>query len=316
MVTDHLLRIVFANDAFLATTGRSLGEIVGHPPSILGSCKRDHAFFRLVSRSLSASGKWRGWFEARRHEHAAHPAWMHIDAMHDAQGRVYGYVAVLSDHARPAPGHDELYRLAYHDPLTGLPNRQLFHDRINQAMVHARRSRTRFAVLFIDLDGFKQVNDQLGHRAGDCLLIEAARRMRGTIRESDTAARIAGDEFVMILNNVGTQADTGLVARKVVAALSLELPQYEAGRKITASVGIALFPDDGTSMQDLLERADQAMYQAKAKGGGCYCFHGTGPERNMVSPAGMTAEACARPVVNITYTSPRWQAGRSGRSLL
>lgn len=300
MVIDQQLRIVFANDAFLAASGRTLDDIVGHTPCILYPGKPGHALFRSIARALDSSGKWFGRFDAWGNQHAAHTGWMHIDTMRDARGHVHGYVAVLSERAGPAPERDELYRLAYHDPLTGLPNRQLFHDRTNQAIAQARRSRTGFAVFFIDLDGFKQVNDQLGHHAGDCLLIESARRMCGTIRESDTAARLAGDEFVMLLNNVHTQADAGRIAVKVVAALSLPYPSDGAGPRITASIGIARFPDDGMSMQELLGNADKAMYRAKKMGGGCYCFHGADRDNS---------------TNGIRYSSPQWHAGRSGRSL-
>lgn len=300
MVVDRQLRIVFANDAFLAATGRNHDEIVGHTPRILCSDIHDRALLRSIARSLNRGGKWFGRFDAPGHHLSTRPAWMHVDAMRDSRGHVFGYVAVLSGHAAIVPEQDELYRLAYHDPLTGLPNRQLLQDLAGQAIAQARRARNGLAVLFIDLDGFKEVNDQLGHHAGDCLLIEAARRMRAAIRESDTAARLAGDEFVLLLNNVNTETDAGRVATKVMAALSLPFHQDGAAPPITASIGIARFPDDGNALQELLAMADQAMYQAKSIGGGCYCFHRADPGDKAMS---------------IRYSSPQWHAGRAGRSL-
>ena len=200
--------------------------------------------------------------------HDAHDLEMTVTRLTDARGAVAGRVLVFRDVTERREMERDLRRLAYTDPLTGLPNRALFHDRLNQALVMARRHGSTLAVLFLDLDRFKIINDGLGHGIGDMVLARVAERLRGVLREQDTLARLGGDEFGAVLPEIADPHDTGLVAHKLLDALSV--PQSISGHELTvgASIGIAVFPDDGNDVQHLLRNADAAMYRAKARGGG------------------------------------------------
>ena len=169
---------------------------------------------------------------------------------------------------------NRLLKLAQHDTLTALPNRILFYDRLNQAMTRASRDKGSFAVLFIDLDDFKIVNDTLGHDAGDALLREAAKRITACVRKSDTVARMGGDEFTVIISNVRTPASVERVAKKIVANLASEFDLNGKICSVSASIGIALYPDNGETAAQLVKVADDAMYTAKYSGKNCYRFGG------------------------------------------
>lgn len=273
VVTDVRARIVLANNAFLAAAGCQLEDTVGQHPYILGLARRDRSIYRAISRIIVEIGPWSGQIRMRSHDGEINPVWLQIDALHDTDGRAPNYVAVLSDIARFSPMQDELYRLAYYDALTGLPNRRLFQDRLTQAITHAFRSDTGFSLLFIDLDGFKAVNDRFGHGTGDRVLVDIAQRIRTTMRASDTVARLAGDEFVAILDDVRARRDAGLAATKILRAVSSPLKDCDGELRISASIGIARFPRDGTSADELLQNADRAMYRAKASGRNRYRFH-------------------------------------------
>jgi diguanylate cyclase (GGDEF)-like protein len=170
--------------------------------------------------------------------------------------------------------------LATHDPLTGVPNRTLFYDRLGQALAAADRYRTTLAVLFVDLDGFKEVNDELGHEAGDELLCEVARRVSGLVRKSDTVARVGGDEFTVVLSQIGKAEDAARVARNLLERLSVPVRLAGQERRVAASIGIAVHPGDGEAADTLVRNADAAMYAAKRAGGGRYAFHDRGPRRD------------------------------------
>lgn len=171
--------------------------------------------------------------------------------------------------------NEHILHLAHHDILTGLPNRTLFYDRLNQAMARARRNRGSFAVLFLDLDGFKLVNDTFGHDTGDALLREAAKRITACVRESDTVARIGGDEFTVILNNARSPASTENVAKKIVSTLAHQFDLDGKSCSISVSIGISLYTDNGEAAEQLVKIADDAMYAAKNNGKNCYRFGGT-----------------------------------------
>lgn len=186
--------------------------------------------------------------------------------------------------ARGSPSPDELYRLAYYDALTGLPNRHLFDDRIDRVIARAHRTGTPFCLLFIDLDRFKDVNDSLGHGVGDRLLSEVGRRLRETVRESDTIARLGGDEFMVILETASHSGAAAAVARKILAALATPVAAGERRLPVSASIGIACFPDDGRSAEELIRNADAAMYRAKQEGRERYCFYTPAPREGCAAP--------------------------------
>lgn len=272
LVTDPELRIVLVNKAFTDTTGYLAEEVRGAKPSVLASGRHDAAFYRTMWKAIKETGGWSGEIWNRRRNGEIYPEWLHINVVRDADGTVLHYIGVFSDVTHFKSVQTRLHELAYYDPLTGLPNRQLLYDRLEQAIVQARRMQHGFSLLFIDLDRFKDVNDSLGHGFGDRILIECAQRLRSVVRESDTVARLGGDEFTVILPDSQVDWSLATVAGKIIDALSV--PIEEDGRKVflSASVGITRFPDDGERVDDLIRNADTAMYRAKEEGRGRYCF--------------------------------------------
>ncbi len=273
MVTDINGDIVSVNPAFSTMTGWSADEVVGRNPRFLRSGRHDEAFYRDMWAQLTELGHWQGEIWNRRRNDELYVEWLEINAIHNMDGTIAQYVAVFSDITKRKEQEREIWRQANFDALTGLVNRNLFHARLEQAMASARRNRKGVGLLFIDLDRFKWINDTLGHDAGDQLLIEAAQRLRGCVREEDTVARLGGDEFTILLHGVGAAAPVGAVADKVVDALAQPFTIGDGEQYISGSIGITLFPDDGDNPGDLLRHADIAMYRAKEQGKNRYEFY-------------------------------------------
>jgi len=183
------------------------------------------------------------------------------------------FQGVVQDISAQKSAEKQLMMMAHYDQLTGLANRVLFHDRLEQVVAHSKRHQQQFAVLYLDIDGFKSVNDDLGHHAGDVLLAEIARRLKTHVREVDTVARMGGDEFTIILDDVKTRATIELISNKLVAAIADPYAHIDAKHAVTVSMGIALYPDDSEDREVLITAADNAMYRAKNSGKNCYCFH-------------------------------------------
>lgn len=223
--------------------------------------------------AILTDGHWRGEVWNRRKGGEVYPEWLTVSSVRDQAGRLSHFVAVFSDISAMKCTQAELERLAHHDPLTDLPNRLLFNARLVHALERARREGQQVAVLYLDLDRFKQVNDTLGHPAGDQLLRQAAERLAGVLRECDTVARIGGDEFAVILEGVKGDDDCALVAVKLGQALARPFPIEGQPIFIGASTGIARFPEDGETITALLQNADAAMYRAKAAGRGTFRWH-------------------------------------------
>ena len=260
-------RIVKVNPAFTSTTGFTAEEAIGRNPSMLQSGRQDAAFYRRFWQALNARGQWQGEIWNRRKNGEVYPEWLNIIAVRDEQGLVEHYVAIFSDITERKRQEALITYQAHHDPLTGLPNRTLFHDRVEQALSIAKRhDRQDAAVMFLDLDRFKEVNDSFGHDVGDLLLREVALRLRGAVRESDTVARMGGDEFTVLLPELAGADGAAAVADKIIEAT--REPCVIAGHTlfITASIGIALYPRDGADVDSLMKTADAAMYQVKARG--------------------------------------------------
>lgn len=272
MVIDPQLRIVQVNPAFTETTGYTAEEALGQTPRLLASGRHDPAFYAEMWQALNERGAWSGEIWNRRRNGEVYPEWLNINVIRNAAGEVQNYVGVFSDVTHFKSIQDRLHELAFYDPLTNLPNRKLLYDRLEQAVMRSRRKGSRFALLFIDLDRFKDVNDSLGHGFGDKILIEAANRLRKLARESDTVARLGGDEFTLILPDAPEDWQLAGIANRVLAALSQ--PIEAEGRKVflSASVGIARYPNDGQGVEELLRHADTAMYRAKADGRNRFCF--------------------------------------------
>jgi diguanylate cyclase (GGDEF)-like protein/PAS domain S-box-containing protein len=275
VVTQRDGTIVEVNGAFERMTGYSREEAVGQNPRILKSGRHDATFYQGMWRSLLEKGGWEGELWNRRKSGELYGELLTISSVRGADGQVERFVGVFSDVTDRKRNDERMQRLAERDPLTGLPNRSVFRDRLSVAMARARRERARVAVLFVDLDHFKEVNDTMGHEAGDRLLEELARRLVALVRESDTVSRQGGDEFVLLLGDLVDPGAAARVAEGIIADLGA--PVRIAGREVsvTASVGIALFPDNAEELDELLRNADTAMYAAKTAGRNCFQFFST-----------------------------------------
>jgi diguanylate cyclase (GGDEF)-like protein/PAS domain S-box-containing protein len=271
IVTDTQPRIISVNRSFERLTGYSAVEAIGKNPNILQSGKHDTAFYRAMWDELLSKDSWSGEMWDRRKDGSLYPKWVTISAVRSAGGEITHYVAIFMDISERKRAEEEIHRLAFFDTLTGLPNRRLLADRLQQALAASQRSGGYGALMFMDLDNFKTLNDTRGHDVGDLLLVEVAQRLQRCVRESDTVARLGGDEFVVILHELGdapmraaTQAEA--VAEKVVGELSRPylLNNYE--HHSSASVGVCLFHGHDTRLEELLKRADTAMYRAKQDG--------------------------------------------------
>jgi len=265
-ITDAASRIVAVNPAFCAITGYGEGEAVGQNPALLNSGRQDRDYYRRMWAELAATGTWRGEIWNRRKDGAVYPEWLSITAVHDEQGRTTHYIGIFSDITERKESEQRIHHLAHHDALTGLPNRLLLDDRIEQALLKSKRDGSITAVLFLDLDRFKNINETLGHEVGDELLVQAVKRAATVLRETDTLSRHGGDEFVVVLPELDQPQDATLAARKLLQALGQ--PYALAGHQltVTASIGLALHPDDGATASALLRNAETAMYRAKEEG--------------------------------------------------
>ncbi len=272
MITDEDNVITGVNPAFCRITGYSALEVVGRDPGLLSSGRHDSAFFKHMRHTLEQEGCWQGEIWNRRKNGELYAEWLSIVAIHNEQGEVEQYMSLFSDITKRKQDEERIWHQANYDALTNLPNRTLFHDRLNKVLQQAHREKALFGLMFIDLDRFKWVNDTLGHSAGDALLIEVATRLQAVGRESDTVARLAGDEFTMILPLLRHAEDAKQVADKILAELAR--PFLLGGQQITisGSVGITLYPQDGTDVDSLMRNADAAMYRAKASGRNAYHF--------------------------------------------
>jgi diguanylate cyclase (GGDEF)-like protein/PAS domain S-box-containing protein len=265
MLTDLDAAILAVNPAFSRITGFAAEEVVGKTPRMLASGRHRPGFYRRMWRTLAATGRWQGEVWNRRKNDQVYPQWLSIFALRDSQGSVVRYAAMFTDITTRKYAEGQLRRLATHDGLTGLPNRALALDRLSQALARARRNRTGVAVLFLDLDLFKQINDAWGHEAGDSVLKEVARRLKACVRRSDTVARLGGDEFLLVLSEAVERRVAEAVAAKVVRSLSRPIAVGESGCSIGVSIGISLYPQDGREAKELIRAADAAMYADKQR---------------------------------------------------
>ena len=278
MITSANGTIEAVNTAFTRITGFGNDEAVGNKPNILKSGRHDPDFYRDMWRSINESGQWQGEVWNRRKSGEIFIEWLSIATVRDAAGNVSHMLGVFSDITARKEDEEQVWRQANFDALTGLPNRSLFLDRLSQAVKASRRDRTRFALLFIDLDGFKAVNDTFGHPVGDLLLQEAAARLLLSVRSSDTVARLSGDEFTVIMHDVEGRDEVGLVAAKMVSRLAEQFDLDGQQASVQASIGVAMFPDDADDAAELVRLADRAMYGVKRTGKNNFGFHQL-PER-------------------------------------
>ncbi|MEW8055843.1 MAG: EAL domain-containing protein [Candidatus Thiodiazotropha sp.] len=271
-VTDASGNIVSINPAFEAITGYSHEEVLGQNPRVLKSGHHPDSFYEKMWDTLLSTGHWRGEIWNRRKNGDAYPEWLTISAVKDGNDETTHYVGVFTDISQIKEAQDQINFLAHHDALTRLPNRALFRERFDHALMHARRENASIALLFLDLDRFKTVNDTLGHPVGDQVLLEVSKRMNQIVRASDTLARLGGDEFVLLLEEQTDAQHAAVVARKLLDLFSRPMIIGEHELVVTASIGITLYPNDGEDSDKLIRHADRAMYDAKQQGRNTYRF--------------------------------------------
>nr|CRH05190.1 Putative response regulator receiver modulated diguanylate cyclase/phosphodiesterase with PAS/PAC sensor(S) [Candidatus Magnetococcus massalia] len=264
--------ILDANPAFSEITGYSREEAVGNNPRTFKSDRHEPEFYTRMWKQIQDEGFWQGEIWDRRKGGEIYPKRLTINAVRNHKGETENYIGIFSDISESKATELKLERLAYFDPLTSLPNRSLFHDRLEQEFFNAKRHHRKVGVFFIDLDRFKQVNDTLGHSAGDELLRHVAQRLEGCVRASDTVARMGGDEFTIILTEINDDEDAARVARKVLGELRNSISIKGHDIYVGASIGIAIFPDNGGDVENLTKNADMAMYRAKESGRNNYQF--------------------------------------------
>ena len=275
LVTDERGTIISVNPAFTHITGYRADEAIGQKPSLLRSDHHGPDFYEALWQALLTEGRWEGEIWNRHKNGTAYPELLTINRIPARDGMPTCYASVFRDITALHQANERFQYLAFHDALTDLPNRALFHDRLAHAIERARRDGLLLAVIFIDLDGFKEVNDRLGHDVGDLLLKEIAQRIRGRVRRAtDTVARLGGDEFLILMEDLKEPALCHELAAEIIADISSPLVLRDQVVTVGASMGVACYPEDSTDAAELMKCADIAMYAAKAEGKNRYCnFH-------------------------------------------
>lgn len=266
MVTDDKGFIIAVNPAFERITGYTEGEVAGKNANVLSSGRQDREFYQHMWASLNTNGHWQGEIWNKRKNGEIYPAWITINAIRNPEGKIERFVELCSDFTKRKQAEELIFQQANFDPLTGLPNRHMFMDRLEQEAAKARRLGLPMALMILDLDHFKDVNDTLGHDMGDVMLKDTAERLKSCVRDTDAVARLGGDEFTIILSAVEDISRIERVAQNILHRLA---EPYQLGKEtvyITTSLGVTLFPDDAANADDLLKNADQAMYAAKSEG--------------------------------------------------
>jgi diguanylate cyclase (GGDEF)-like protein/PAS domain S-box-containing protein len=295
LVTDAKTRIIKANRAFGDITGYDHRNLSGKTPKIFKSDIHDKDFYRELWSQLTSQGFWRGEIFDRREDGSLIPLWQTISAVKDEQGVISNFISVINDISALRETQSRLDHLAYHDPLTDLPNRLLLQDRLEHAIQRSMRDEAITAVLFIDLDRFKTINDSLGHLVGDRLLQQVAKRIASLVRNSDTVARLGGDEFVILLEGINSKDDAARMAAKVIDILREPFLVEQHELHIGCSIGVSFTPDDGIDAVSLLKNADTAMYQVKDSGRNAYHLYST--EMSEIAEEKLMIETALRKVI-------------------
>lgn len=272
MITDTEGTIIAINPAFTKTTGYTFDEVRGKNPRMFKSSRQEHDFYEDFWHTLNTTGHWQGEIWDKRKNGEEYPKWLTINTTFDSHGHPYRRVALFSDISEKKKSEQLIWQQANFDNLTGLPNRRMFHSQLEHEIKKAHRNGQRLALMFIDLDRFKEINDTLGHDKGDLLLIQAANRLTNCVRESDTVARLGGDEFTIILGEIGEIWGIDRIANCLLKSLTSPFSLGEETAYISASLGITLYPDDADSADILIKNADQAMYESKHQGRNRYTY--------------------------------------------
>ncbi len=273
MITDAAGIIKSVNPSFCKLTGYSAEEALGQTPSLLSSGQHDGIFYQQMWQGLQQQGYWQGEIWNKRKNGEIYPEWLSISAVRGESGTIHQYAAIFSDITERKKREQKIHELAYFDELTGLANRRLFQDRLEQALANARRHNHQLAVLFLDLDLFKRINDTLGHQAGDEALRQVAKRLQKASRAGESVARLGGDEFTMLVPECSGIADIEKLAQRIVAQFELPFQIQHNELVLTTSVGISIYPQHGSTASELLKFADAAMYQAKESGRNKYSLY-------------------------------------------
>ena len=272
MICNHEEEIIYINAAYEQISGYKASEVIGFKPGHFKSMRQDKVFYEEMWSSIQQTGSWSGEVWNRRKDGSLYLIWLTLSSIKDEQGEVTHYTGIAHDITEKKASEEKIHFQATHDLLTSLPNRHLFSKYLVQSISVSKRQNSRFAVILLDLDQFKVINDTLGHHVGDELLLQVSERLRQTIRDSDIIARLGGDEFVLLLHDVKSVDEVSALADKVLN--QLRAPLLVEGRpcEITASIGITLYPEDNGSPEELLAHADQAMYKTKQRGRDGFSF--------------------------------------------
>lgn len=264
-ITDAAGVILYVNRAFTEVTGYAPEEVIGQNPRLLHSGRHPPAYYEAMWRALLERGSWQGEIWNRRKSGEEYPEWLSIVAVRDTSGALTNYCAIFSDISERKRAEETLTHLALHDALTDLPNRALFLEHLRHALQRQRRADGRLAVLFLDLDGFKAINDAWGHDAGDLVLRTTGERVRAWLRSSDVVARHSGDEFTVLLDGIRGAWQAADFARKLEQEVARPIAMPVGECRVGVSIGIAVFPDDAADEAELIRLADQRMYQEKRR---------------------------------------------------
>jgi len=272
MITDSNGTVLRVNPAFTRITGYQAINMIGNNPRVLSSGHHDKSFYDEFWRVLNEKGVWQGEMWDRRQNGEVFPVWQTISAVRNKEGKVIQYISIFSDITEKKLSEERIFHLAHYDVLTALPNRAAFTEQLERSMLHAKRNGTKLALLFLDVDHFKLINDASGHSAGDQLLKHIGQCLTSQVRAGDVVSRLGGDEFTLMLPEIQSNQDAVLVADKVLKAISKPFEYEQADVVVTASIGISIYPDDATDASVLLKHADVAMYRAKDQGRNNYQF--------------------------------------------
>ena len=267
MVTSITGEILSVNNSFTEITGYSAEEVIGGNPNILNSGMQDDEFYQVLWQSLRETGSWNGKLQNRRKNGEIYTEWLAISTTRGSNGTPQNYIAVFSDVSKTIESEQRIAFLAYHDSLTRLPNRHLFQERLEQLLGLSLRTGQPFTLIYIDLDDFKEINDNYGHQTGDFVLQVVSNRLTQLVRKTDTVARLGGDEFAIIAPGLTGDKEINYFCQKAISALKVVIPHSGVDVSVGASFGCATFPQHGKNIETLLDHADMAMYQAKLAGG-------------------------------------------------